>query len=273
MSQHLRRTASKRISWAIDRARFLCNQFFKVIQVHKSATADLFCDFKKLSETAKAQDAALASDCQVIQQLQAELNQWRSQMATGLREWAGVNGTLRAEAAATRRHCQHLRTATGAFQAQEALSLKQLCVQSNNVKRQLQQQLAVAHHVQKLSSLAQKLQVQEMAHGAHQASEVAPLQIQSGDVSSSVEAGAEGPQGPAQPDGIHQSPADLTAALTQLNLALARGQLVRNQVAGARTAVAAAQAKAAAGGSFLGTVVEGTPCLPGPSADLLQIVY
>lgn len=55
--------------------------------------------------------------------------------------------------------------------------------------------------------------------------------------------------------------------------ALARGQLVRNQVAGARTAVAAAQAKAAAGGSFLGTVVEGTPCLPGPSADLLQIVY
>lgn len=50
-------------------------------------------------------------------------------MATGLREWAGVNGTLRAEAAATRRHCQHLRTATGAFQAQEALSLKQLCVQ------------------------------------------------------------------------------------------------------------------------------------------------
>lgn len=54
---------------------------------------------------------------------------------------------------------------------------------------------------------------------------------------------------------------------------MARGQLVRNQVAGARTAVAAAQAKAAAGGSFLGTVVEGTPCLPGPSADLLQIVY
>lgn len=50
-------------------------------------------------------------------------------MATGLREWAGMNGALRAEAAATRRHCQHLRTATAGFQAQEALSLKQLCVQ------------------------------------------------------------------------------------------------------------------------------------------------
>ena len=55
--------------------------------------------------------------------------------------------------------------------------------------------------------------------------------------------------------------------------ALARGQAVRAEVASVKSAVSAAQGQLAAGGGFQGTVVTGTSCLPGPTADLLQIAY
>lgn len=61
--------------------------------------------------------------------LQAELRHWRSKMASSSREWASTNSALRTEATATRRHCRQLRFATACFQAQEALSLKHLCIQ------------------------------------------------------------------------------------------------------------------------------------------------
>ena len=50
-------------------------------------------------------------------------------MASSSREWTSTNSALRTEAAATRRHCRQLRFATACFQAQEALSLKHLCIQ------------------------------------------------------------------------------------------------------------------------------------------------
>lgn len=79
--------------------------------------------------------------------------------------------------------------------------------------------------------------------------------------------------GSAAPERLYTFIREASSTVVGRLQALARGQAVRRQVAGGRTAVAAAQAKAVAGGSFLGTVVEGTPCLPGPTADLLQIAY
>ena len=66
-------------------------------------------------------------------QSQAQLLQWRSKVASSTKEWAATTAALRSQVAATQRHCRELRTAMACFQAQDAMSLKHLCIQRSVV--------------------------------------------------------------------------------------------------------------------------------------------